>query len=375
MRRSRGSPTTPARRSRAQSGTPGEEDWSRLSLAAPFGNGQSGTAKAFARMQRNNSTRQESTASPRGSAVGYPLRGLTRIAARWPRFVMATVILASCACAGYAFFFLRFKSDRAQMLERQAELRQHWAAYSKTFDHASDVIVVVESKNLDEIKHAIDDLADRLRREPDNFSSVLARFEAGALQRKWLQYVSPRRLQIGLSRVNQYSPILRGDYRPIELDYLFTQMGDQIEARMEQAADKPLTPARNAADLQARRPADNEPQRLHRQSGRIFTRLGRTSCRPMRRQTPFGTRRFTFLSDRGTMGYLRVVPRTDAAEESGEWQSLARLEANQRRGGRSAPRLSDRPHGRSDPRTRRDAALAVRCALGDRGGGRSAAWW
>src|SRR5580692_4346394 len=134
------------------------------------------TTKAFARMQRNSSTSEESAAGQRGSAVGYPLRALTRIAARWPRFVMAAVILASCTCAGYSFFFLRFKSDRSQMLERQAELRQHWAAYSKTFDHASDVIVVVEGKNLDEIKHAIDDLADRLRREPDSFSSVLARF-------------------------------------------------------------------------------------------------------------------------------------------------------------------------------------------------------
>ncbi|HEV3301402.1 MAG TPA: MMPL family transporter [Planctomycetaceae bacterium] len=276
-------------------------------------------------MQRNNSTRQESTASPRGSAVGYPLRGLTRIAARWPRFVMATVILASCACAGYAFFFLRFKSDRAQMLERQAELRQHWAAYSKTFDHASDVIVVVESKNLDEIKHAIDDLAERLRREPDNFTSVLARFEAGALQRKWLQYVSPRRLQIGLSRVNQYSPILRGDYRPIELDSLFTQMGDQIESRMEQAADKSLTPAQSA--------------QIFKHAGQLTTSLNDFIANPQDFHTPWPNlvptdaqtnalrdQTVYLLSDRGTMGYLRVVPRIDAAEESGEWQSLARLE-------------------------------------------------
>ena len=152
------------------------------------------------------------------------------------------------------------------MLERQAELHEHWAAYSKTFDHASDVIVVVESKNLDEIKHAIDDLTDRLRREPDSFSSVLSRFDSGALQRKWLQYVSPRRLQIGLSRVNQYAPILRGDYRPIELDYLFTQLGDQIESA-DGASGRQARHARaNASDLQARGPADIEPQRLHRQS-------------------------------------------------------------------------------------------------------------
>jgi predicted RND superfamily exporter protein len=276
-------------------------------------------------MQRNNSTRQESASAPRGSAVGYPLRALTRIAARWPRFVMATVILASCACAGYAFFFLRFKSDRAGMLERQAELRQHWASYSKSFDHASDVIVVVESKNLDDIKRTIDDVADRLRREPEHFNNVLARFEAGALQRKWLQYVSPRRLQVGLSRVNQYAPILRGDYRPIELDYLYNQLGEQIEGRMEQAADKPLTPAQTA--------------QLFKHAGQLTTSLNDFIANPDNFHTPWPNlvptdpqtnalrdQTVYFLSDRGTMGYLRVEPKTDA-EEGGQAAALARLEA------------------------------------------------
>jgi uncharacterized protein len=276
-------------------------------------------------MQRNSSTRQESAAAPRGSAVGYPLRALTRIAARWPRFVMATVILASCACAGYSFYFLRFKSDRAQMLERQAELRLHWAAYAKTFDHAADVIVVVEGKNLDEIKRAIDDEADRLHREPDNFSGVLARFEAGSLQHKWLQYVSPRRLQIGLSRVNQYAPILRGDYRPIELDNLFGQLGDQIESRMEQAADKPLTPA--------------QMTQVFKHAGQLTSSLNDYIANPDNFHTPWPNlvptdpqtnalrdQTVYYLSDRGTMGYLRVCPRVDSAEEGDEGRALARLE-------------------------------------------------
>jgi uncharacterized protein len=276
-------------------------------------------------MQRNNSTRQESAAAPRGSAVGYPLRALTRIAARFPRFVMATVILASCACAGYSFFFLRFKADRTELLDRQAELRQHWSAYSKSFDHASDVIVVVESQNLDEIKHTLDDLADRLKREPDHFSNVLHRFEAGGLQRKWLQYVSPRRLQTGLARVNEYSPILHGDYRPIELDNLFTRLGDQIEARLEQSNEKSLTPAQST---QVFKHADRltaslndfvaNPSNFHSPWPNLVPTDAQTTA--LRDQTVY------FLGERGTMGYLRVVPRRDAAEESGEWESLARLE-------------------------------------------------
>ncbi len=137
--------------------------------------------------------------------------------------------------------------------------------------------------------------------------------------------MSPRRLQVGLSRVNQYAPILRGDYRPIELDYLYNQLGEQIEGRMEQAADKPLTPAQTA---QLFKHADQlttslndfiaNPENFHSPWPNLVPTDPQTNA--LRNQTVY------FLSDRGTMGYLRVEPRADAAEEGGQSEALARLE-------------------------------------------------
>ena len=103
-------------------------------------------------------------------------------------------------------------------------------------------MVVVEAGSTDEIKRILDEVADHLKREPEHFSKILCKFEAGPLQRKWLQYVKPRQLQTGLRRINQYSPILRGDWSRIELEGLFNQLGEEIEARMETPAASSHTP-------------------------------------------------------------------------------------------------------------------------------------
>jgi predicted RND superfamily exporter protein len=284
--------------------------------------------EAFAGMQRNTSTRQEGPGSPRMSAVGHTLRALTRVSARWPRFIMALVILASCACAGYTFFFLKFKTDRAELLDPQAELHTHWRKYSTTFEHASQVTVVVEAGSTDEIKRILDEVADRLKREPEHFSNILCKFEAGPLQRKWLQYVRPRQLQVGLRRINEYSPILRGDWSRIELDGLFNRLGEQIDARLESPAGS------------AKPPSPSEMRQLFKHSDLLTASLDHFVANPEEFHSPWPdlvpmdtqTRALKeevayFISDRGTMGYLRVVPRRDSAETSGEWQSLARLEA------------------------------------------------
>ena len=90
------------------------------------------TVKAIAGMQRNITTRQDGHDTPRMSAVAHTLRALTRISARWPRFIMAIVILASCACAGYTFFFLKFKTDHKRTARSAGRVPQ---ALAKIRDH------------------------------------------------------------------------------------------------------------------------------------------------------------------------------------------------------------------------------------------------
>jgi predicted RND superfamily exporter protein len=283
--------------------------------------------QACAGMQRNITTRQESPGSPRMSAVAHTLRALTRISARWPRFIMAIVILASCACAGYTFFFLKFKTDRTELLDPQAEFHKHWQKYSATFEHASQVTVVAETGSTDEIKRILDEVADRLKREPENFSHVLCKVDAGPLQHKWLQYVKPRQLQVGLRRIAEYSPILRGDWSRIELDSLFNRLGEDIEARLDTPADS------------TKKPTPSEMRQIFKHSDLLTASLDHFLANPAEFHSPWPdlvpmdtqTRALKeetayYLSDRGTMGYLRVVPRKDPAEATGEWRALTRLE-------------------------------------------------
>jgi uncharacterized protein len=285
--------------------------------------------KAFARMQRNTSTqRQENLAIAPISSVGHSLRALTRISARWPRFAMAVVILVSCACVGYTFFFLRFKTERVDLLDPAAEqLHAHWKNFASGFSQASEVTVVVEAGAADDVKHILDEIGERLKSEPEQFSNVLYKFESGPLRRKWLQYVPPQNLQIGLQRINEYAPILRGDWSPIELDHLYGRLGSQLDTRLQSI---------NAA----KPPSDSEMRRLFKPAELLTSSLEHALTNPDEFRSPWPhlvpmdtqTRALKeqvsyFLSDRQNMGYLRVVPRRDPAAAVGEWPALERLEA------------------------------------------------
>ena len=251
---------------------------------------------------------------------------------------MALVVLASCACAGYTFFFLKFTTRRAELLDPQAEFHKHWQKYSSTFEHASQVTVVVEAGSTDEIKRILDEVADRLNRDPEHFSQVLCKFDAGPLQRKWLQYVRPRQLQVGLRRINEYLPILQGDWSRIELDGLFDRLGEQIEARLESPA------------AAAKPPSPSEMRQIFKHADLLTASLNHYIANPAEFHSPWPdlvpmdtqTRALRdetayFLSDRGTMGYLprgspsrfgRSVGRMALADEAGR---------DRRRGGRVHP--------------------------------------
>ena len=182
--------------------------------------------------------------------------------------------------------------------------------------------------------------------------------------------MSPRRLQVGLSRVNQYAPILRGDYRPIELDYLYNQLGEQIEGRMEQAADKPLT----------RRTAQ-----LFKHAGQLTTSLNDFIANPDNFHTPWPNlvptdpqtnalrdQTVYLLSDRGTMGYL--PRRAENGRQKKPRPPRRAIRGHQYRSRRGVSRFPDRPDRHSDSRTRGAAAVSSTCCW--RSAWRpSAAWW
>jgi hypothetical protein len=257
--------------------------------------------------------------------VGHSLRAFTRIAARWPRFTLAIVILLSCVSVGYTFFFLKFKTDRSEFVNPDAEFHKRWTTYTKTFGDSSDVIVAVEGPTVDGIKEILDDLGARLQREPELFSNILYKFDSGPLQRKWLQYATPEHLHAGLRRVNAYAPVFRGNWSLIELEAVFARLEHQIDTRLgAPEAKKSLTP--------------DQMSRLFHSADLLTTSLDRFLANPNDFRSPWPqlvpldpqTRALKeqeaySLSDGGSMGFLRLVPKRDATETSGHWRALTRL--------------------------------------------------
>ena len=86
-----------------------------------------------------------------------------------------------------------------------------WKQYSETFGAESDLLVVVQtpSPNGKRIQTTIDELSERLAREPEHFENILARVDLSAMRQKALLFLSPQEAQRTASRVQQYDRVVQ----------------------------------------------------------------------------------------------------------------------------------------------------------------------
>ena len=145
-----------------------------------------------------------------GSLLTGALRAVTKAVAERPRTVLWGVLLTVVACVVLTVQYMDFKTDRADLIDPNADFHQRWLTYTESFGDASDVVVVVEGESAGPITAAIDDVGLRLRAEPKLFTNVLDKVEPGRIREKALQYLSPGQLETGLDRLDQYGPVLSG---------------------------------------------------------------------------------------------------------------------------------------------------------------------
>lgn len=114
---------------------------------------------------------------------GLPAGWLPLPAAR-PRLMLWLGLLAACACVGYSVTHLEVHTSRSQLTDREARFSRSWQQYSDTFGSAADLMVVVQSPapNVRLIRSVIDELGEKLKREPEHFENVLSRVDLTAMR-------------------------------------------------------------------------------------------------------------------------------------------------------------------------------------------------
>ncbi|MBS0207028.1 MAG: MMPL family transporter [Planctomycetes bacterium] len=154
---------------------------------------------------------------------------LTDLCSRHARLTTWLVILSAIGCIAYTVQCIKFKTDRADLIDPAASFQKRWKRYTESFGDTSDMVVVVESKTPETIKQVLDELGGRLQNDPKLFTNVLYKVEPGKLRDKGLQYLSPDQLISGLERLDEYRPILAGKWELIRLEGLVPRIKNQMK--------------------------------------------------------------------------------------------------------------------------------------------------
>lgn len=180
--------------------------------------------------------------------LSEPLRAITRAVASRPWVALALTFAAAFVSVLLTILLIEFRTERADLIDPNAEFHRRWTSYTEAFGASSDLVVVVEGSSADAIKLAMEALGDRLAAESNLFSHVLFKIETGQLRSKGLQYLSPQQLEESLNRLQAFRPVLDGGWDRMRLDLLLLRLQLQVQdRRREQTAPVPTDAAEQAA--------------------------------------------------------------------------------------------------------------------------------
>ncbi|MCA9051964.1 MAG: MMPL family transporter, partial [Planctomycetaceae bacterium] len=165
------------------------------------------------------------------SLLGRCLGGIVGLSARRPRIVLWLMVMLGCASVGVTVSELKLKASRAELLSPDPV----WKEYTSVFGGESEMTVVAAAStpNPQLIRTVLDNLADRLRREPETFTAVLHRIDQSGTRSKALQYLSAEELNSAIRRADGFAPVLQQN----QWDLLrLEKLSDQLRRTMDSQA-------------------------------------------------------------------------------------------------------------------------------------------
>lgn len=155
-------------------------------------------------------SRPPENATPRSLPTRFLGWIVATVSAR-PRLMLWFSLLLASASVGLTVLQLQIRTSRSDLMDPSSRFAATWKQYADTFSADKDLMIVVETSapNATVIKTVIDDLGERLKREPDLFGNVQSSVNLSAMRRKALQFLSASDLQKTASRVRTYDTVVR----------------------------------------------------------------------------------------------------------------------------------------------------------------------
>ncbi len=261
------------------------------------------------------------------------LRSFARLMAARPLISLVVLAGICLGCGVYTSRNLQFKSDRADLIDPDADFQKRWLNYTKSFGESSDIVVVVEAKSPDVIAPVLDDLGQRLKAETEHFRNVLYKVEHDHLRRKGLQFLSPAQLEICLAQLEEMQPVIQGDWDQINLEAVLSQI-----LRRSYLLKLSAAAGGNEGTPPSAIPPAQAMQMIGQQVTALATSLSETLLNPENARNPWpqlvsvdgnlaaaANRPTYLLNDRGTQGFLNVAPVVDKQDFNGATVAIKRL--------------------------------------------------
>ena len=134
--------------------------------------------------------------------------GCSRIAQRFPKTVLFLSLVVFAVSLGFAAKFLKFQTDRADLISAKDELHEIQDRFLREFPASDDVVVMVEGGDPASREAFVDLLAGMLAEEPDHFSAIFPRVDLPFLTSRALLFLPESDLETLVSSVREARPFL-----------------------------------------------------------------------------------------------------------------------------------------------------------------------
>jgi len=179
------------------------------------------------------------------------IRRLTEdsLAARWLTWLAGVIIRRRwlivypqlalfVLCVFYTFNYLDFDMSRNNLVGANKKYHQNFLRFKKEFPTQDDLVVVVESENVEKNRQFVERLGAKLEAETNLFHDVFYKGDLKMLGSKALLFVKETDLEELKQRLKDYRPFIEQFTRTTNLVSLFNMLNTQFRtAKREKSAE------------------------------------------------------------------------------------------------------------------------------------------
>lgn len=191
------------------------------------------------------------------------LLGLSRLARRQSRLVVALAILLFVGSLGLSWTSLEFQTNRDDLVGSNDLLYEAQQKFISEFPITKDVVVTVEEGSAEEREAFVDLLADLLRERPEHFYGVFPKVELPFLTPQALMFLPDKELEELVAAVENAGPFLKTLDSESGLEELFTEF-EKAPVDQKQSKLEPMLPFLNGVFAELSRSVDSRGRAEYR---------------------------------------------------------------------------------------------------------------